>query len=573
MLQLEQHSEVVNYTIIVLLVSIMLLFGFTIYISFRAQKTSLRDKFYMFLGSLFLWMLAKLCKLVVSEVDLYWIAIVLQFIGNCGIEYYIVMFALIYHKGEKVANKWKPVIMILPVTGLLLVLTNPLHHLILVNIYLENDSWGPLGIAYFMMHHLHIMGACILLIKSMHSHLLRHVGVMIKICLHIACIMAILINLLYFMGKLEKIPFLITIPIEGSVLVVVATIFLFIMPSLSFRFLDISPVSYQKLYQKLPRGIVLVNKKGVLNTPNDLFVQMFPILNKGYCSTYEFINSLSELDDCEKIGFFKFLTSRKQTEYLLKLKSHSYELKKQESKPQECLIYVIDVTHIVYMKSELENKNAELAKINRRLKESLKNSKELVATKAKATVAQNVHDILGHSLTVALCTAEVASMDKSREEAKQKLTIIEEVLCESVKDLKNSIQGNEIEFQQTSLVKAIKNLSNLKVELELTTQGRGYELNSLQNEVIFRTCQEAVTNAIKHGDAKSIYIFLRYYQDLFEVYIIDNGAGCKEIKKGCGLIGMEKRVRDIGGTFEFGSDGVRGFHIHVEIPRNKSNKS
>jgi signal transduction histidine kinase len=48
--------------------------------------------------------------------------------------------------------------------------------------------------------------------------------------------------------------------------------------------------------------------------------------------------------------------------------------------------------------------------------------------------------------------------------------------------------------------------------------------------------------------------------------IFDNGGGCKNIVKGFGLSGMEKRVSAMNGTIGFNSDGENGFIIRVELP-------
>ncbi len=349
-------------------------------------------------------------------------------------------------------------------------------------------------------------------------------------------------------------------------IILCSTIFLFVLLALSFHFLGILPASYQVLYYKLPRGIAFISKKGFLHTPNELFIQMFPAAEDGLCSIAGLVDSLKELEPKEKDSVKDFLLFGLTKEYLLSYQERRFVIKKLKSKPQEYLIYITEITNSVTMMMELEKKNHELTAINENLKESIKLRKDFVTTRARATVAQNVHDILGHSLTVALCTAEVAAQDECREEAIQKLAMLEQLLSESVEDLKNSIQGSDIDFHQTSLIKAIKNLSNLKVQLEITTQGTPYELTSAQNEAVIRICQEAVTNAIKHGDAKIVHLFLRYYQETLEIYLINDGRGCNNIRMGCGLSGMKDRINKLGGTFEFGSDGQKGFHIHIEIP-------
>ena len=105
-------------------------------------------------------------------------------------------------------------------------------------------------------------------------------------------------------------------------------------------------------------------------------------------------------------------------------------------------------------------------------------------------------------------------------------------------------------------------------DLTLTIQGESSELPHQISEAVIRLCQEAVTNAIRHGKAEKINIILRFSVNQLEIYILDNGIGCSDIKKGFGLLGMEERiVSDLKGVLNFGSlEG--GFTIRAVIPLN-----
>jgi signal transduction histidine kinase len=83
---------------------------------------------------------------------------------------------------------------------------------------------------------------------------------------------------------------------------------------------------------------------------------------------------------------------------------------------------------------------------------------------------------------------------------------------------------------------------------------------------IYRICQEALTNSLRHGKATNVSIILRLSDDMISLYIIDDGVGCKNIKKSIGLSNMENRVMELGGKISFGSDGEKGFNINVDFP-------
>ena len=79
-------------------------------------------------------------------------------------------------------------------------------------------------------------------------------------------------------------------------------------------------------------------------------------------------------------------------------------------------------------------------------------------------------------------------------------------------------------------------------------------------------CREVLTNAIRHGKAENISIILRAVDGVYRISIIDDGCGCKKINKGFGLLGIEERINKLNGRLLFGSDGVKGFYFHMEIP-------
>ena len=76
----------------------------------------------------------------------------------------------------------------------------------------------------------------------------------------------------------------------------------------------------------------------------------------------------------------------------------------------------------------------------------------------------------------------------------------------------------------------------------------------------------SVTNAIRHGQAKTVNIIIKGHSKGIRLYIIDDGKGCRDLVKGYGLTGMEERIAKLGGNITFGSDGEKGFNIIANLP-------
>lgn len=112
------------------------------------------------------------------------------------------------------------------------------------------------------------------------------------------------------------------------------------------------------------------------------------------------------------------------------------------------------------------------------------------------------------------------------------------------------------------LIDSFKLKSNTNINLEI--KGEIIKLSPSTNIVIYRTLQEGLTNAIRHGRSNNIDIYLEYFNDFINLIIEDNGIGSTNIVKGYGLKGMEDRVLALGGKIEFSSD--KGFKIRASIP-------
>lgn len=84
---------------------------------------------------------------------------------------------------------------------------------------------------------------------------------------------------------------------------------------------------------------------------------------------------------------------------------------------------------------------------------------------------------------------------------------------------------------------------------------------------IYRIVQEALRNAVRHADAKSVRIGLSGSGGKLLLTIQDDGRGfVPEREKGIGLLGMEERATHLNGSFRIDSNPAKGTSIHVELP-------
>ena len=111
---------------------------------------------------------------------------------------------------------------------------------------------------------------------------------------------------------------------------------------------------------------------------------------------------------------------------------------------------------------------------------------------------------------------------------------------------------------------------------ENRTKSDKLNLDSDEEDALYRVVQEGLTNAVRHGRADRISVRVTRTGDLVTVSIRDNGTGCAKLEEGFGLRHMRERLNMLGGTLSYGNldsdaqDGYTGFFITVSLPiRNK----
>jgi signal transduction histidine kinase len=89
---------------------------------------------------------------------------------------------------------------------------------------------------------------------------------------------------------------------------------------------------------------------------------------------------------------------------------------------------------------------------------------------------------------------------------------------------------------------------------------------------LYRIVQEALTNCGRHARAKQVSVTLHGNEDLISLTVQDDGRGFdpKQLaKRGLGLVGMEERVRELGGRMTIHSEPASGTRLEVEIPSGR----
>ncbi|MCX7748747.1 MAG: AAA family ATPase [Clostridia bacterium] len=222
---------------------------------------------------------------------------------------------------------------------------------------------------------------------------------------------------------------------------------------------------------------------------------------------------------------------------------------------------------------ELKEKNIELNLLVEQLKAYAQTAEELAVTKERNRFAMDVHDTMGHSMILLINLLEVCKihMNNSPEKAAASLEEAISLAREGIRDLRRSIYGlvpEKLEANKfiTALERLIGDFKSSGVHIDFSVNGIYDYRNPLYTYTLFKACQEAMTNAVRHGEAKNIVIRLTFSGGWIKLLIRDDGIGCADMKKGFGLSGMEQRIKDLKGDISYKSSEGEGFTIEILLP-------
>jgi two-component system sensor histidine kinase DesK len=182
----------------------------------------------------------------------------------------------------------------------------------------------------------------------------------------------------------------------------------------------------------------------------------------------------------------------------------------------------------------------------------------------RARIASDLHDILGHSLTVVTIKAELAQrlLDVDLERARAELRDLEALARDALSDVRATAMGVRGISLPGEIAAARHALAAANVEADLP--GAADEVPTKVRELFAWTIREAVTNIVRHSRASHAEVRL----SPASVEILDDGVGCDAAEgtpDGQGLTGLRRRADAAGAKLVVGRrENTPGFRVRVE---------
>jgi len=224
---------------------------------------------------------------------------------------------------------------------------------------------------------------------------------------------------------------------------------------------------------------------------------------------------------------------------------------------------------------QAEGLTVELEKANHQLATYAVQAEEVATIQERNRLAREIHDNLGHYLTVVNVQIEAARavMAQDPNKAQDALGKAQRLTKEGLMAVRQSVAAlRESPTDSQSLIDAISALadetrsSGLVVEFVIAGERR--HLDAQSKLTLYRVAQEALTNARKHARASRIDLLLDYDDaQQVKLSVQDNGVGTADTEhNGFGLIGMRERIQLLGGSLTIETEPGKGFLLETAVP-------
>jgi signal transduction histidine kinase len=235
------------------------------------------------------------------------------------------------------------------------------------------------------------------------------------------------------------------------------------------------------------------------------------------------------------------------------------------------IVFVVVFTRVAA--SEREARTA-LAEANQLLRDHAAQVEELATTKERNRLAREIHDSLGHYLTVVNVQigAAQAILEQDHPRALDHLSKAQALTQEGLAEVRHSVAALRASPTESgplpqALAKLAEQWNAAGLRAKFAVAGTIRPLTPQANLTLYRAAQEALTNVGKHAHATSVDLHLDYRdEDSVHLSVKDDGVGSDNSEGGFGLLGVRERVQQLSGEVRVRTGSGKGFALEVELP-------
>ena len=232
------------------------------------------------------------------------------------------------------------------------------------------------------------------------------------------------------------------------------------------------------------------------------------------------------------------------------------------------VIYILRLERQVRLRySEILHNRGELQQLSARLVDAQETERR--------SISRELHDEVGQALGLLLMDAgrlsnQLGNSDEKGQEMVRSIKTVAERTVQTVRNMALLLRPSMLD--DLGLVPAVewyaREMSRRgQIEVEVRAENVPEELPDALKLCVYRVVQEALNNAQRHAHAKNAVVELEQTGDAIRVRVSDDGGGFDPKRtRGMGLLGMEERVKRLGGTIEVESRLGTGTTIRAALP-------
>ncbi len=213
---------------------------------------------------------------------------------------------------------------------------------------------------------------------------------------------------------------------------------------------------------------------------------------------------------------------------------------------------------------------AQRTRMYKKLRGAQDEIEHLAKVAERERIARDLHDVLGHTLSVIILKSELAAklIDRDPERAKAEIRDVEQTSREALAEVRSTIRGYRQQGLEEELKRAKATLETAGVTVKSESAAVG--LSPAQETVVAMVVREAVTNVVRHAQARNCELRLAPQNGACVLQIQDDGRGASQ-PEGTGLRGMRERIEALGGTLERETTAGTKLTIRFPLPASAEN--
>jgi signal transduction histidine kinase len=209
---------------------------------------------------------------------------------------------------------------------------------------------------------------------------------------------------------------------------------------------------------------------------------------------------------------------------------------------------------------------------------------ERMVVEERLRIARDLHDVLAHNIVVINSHAAVAAHlleqradDPSLAPIATSLHTMADASSGVLSELRRTLdllRGNDVDIgrqpaprlDQLAELASTTDAAGVSVSVDVTGSPR--PVGSGVEVTLYRIAQEALTNVVKHADARSARVQLTYGDDEVRLEVVDDGHGVLDPHRqgGYGIVGMVERAHALGGRLDVGNGPEGGYRVAATVP-------